>query len=130
MNQTKELEELKSIKRKARFSYHFFRNIYNNKSINLPNEERKIYLGAISALDEMSSLYQALKTGMRKNSISDQIKFARKWENYIYCIEAITAYKTKNKYLHSAIKLDEVSARYYALKHWANYKKQFQQKIY
>ncbi len=130
MNQTKELEELKSIKRKARFHYNFIRSVYVDNYKNETFPLRKIYYEAINSLDSMENLYQSLKTGMRKRSLSEQIQFVEKWEEFIFCIESITAQKTNDKYLTRYINMDMELANKEAISLWMDYKKQFHQKPY
>lgn len=122
MQQDWELENLKAVKRKARFHYNFLRSVYVDKYKNETFPLRKIYYDAINTLDSMENLYQSLKTGMRKKSVSEQIEFAEKWGEFISCIESITAQKTNDKYLTRYIYMDMELANKEAISLWANYK--------
>jgi hypothetical protein len=75
----------------------------------------------------MCGIYERLKTGMRKESLVEQIKFATKWSTYISCIDTMTAYKTKDKYLLKGITLDELYATKTAPRLYLDYSKQLQQ---
>ncbi len=127
MNEIEQLETLKAIKRKAKFLYNCYSALYENKiKISSPGD-RKIFQEAISALDDMCGMYERLKTGMRKEPPAEQIKFAAKWSTYISCIDTMTAYKTKDKYLLKGTILDESYATKMAPKLYLDYSKQLQQ---
>lgn len=127
MNEVEQLETLKAIKRKAKFLHSCCRTLYENRIKTSLSEDRKVFYEAISALDAMSGMYERLKTGMRKEPVVEQIKFATKWSTYISCIEAMTAYKTEDKYLLKGITLDELYATKTAPKLYLDYSRQLQQ---
>lgn len=122
MNLVTELDELKSLKRKTKFSYNFLRNVYIEKLSKSSPENKIIYFEAISALDDMLDLYISLKTKMRERSVSNQIYFVNNWIEYIACIESITALRTNDKYLLRDSKLDKNYAYKRAISLWTNYK--------
>ncbi len=124
MNQVDSLEKLKSIKRKAKASYNCLRAIYNDKLSASSNYEKKVFYEAISALDAMYRMYEMLKTGMRKEPIDEHINFASYWDTYISGIEAMTAYKTKDRYLLNGVTIDEVHAKQTALNLYRNFSNQ------
>lgn len=124
MHQTQELENLKAVKRKAKFHYNFLRSVYVDKYKNETFPLRKIYYDAINTLDSMENLYQSLKTGMRKRSVSEQIQFVEKWEEFIFCIELITAQKTNDKYLTKYTNMDMELVNKEAISLYKDYKTQ------
>ncbi len=127
MNEVELLETLKAIKREAKFLYSNCRTLYEQRiRTSLPGD-RKIFQEAISALDGMYEMYERLKAGMREESLAEQIKFATKWSTYLSCIEAMTAYKTKDKYLLKGITLDESYAVKMAPRLYLDYGRQLQQ---
>ena len=119
---TEKLEQLKSTKRNARSNYTILRTIYIDKLHKGTLSEKKIYFEAIEALDEMQNLYHSLKYSMRKKSFSEQIKFAKTWNEFISCIESITAQKTNDKFLSRYINMDIELANKEAISLWTNYK--------
>lgn len=127
MNEVELLETLKAIKRKAKFLYNCCRTLYENRIKTSLPEDKKVFYEAISALDAMHGIYERLKTGMRKESLAEQIKFATKWSTYISCIDAMAAYKTKDKYLLKGITLDEPYAIKMAPRLYLDYSKQLRQ---
>lgn len=127
MEELTRLKTLKSIKRKAHFLYNFCHAVYENKIRTSLPEDRMVFYEAISALDAMSRMYETLKTGMRKESLFEQIKFATKWSNYISCIDAMTAYKSKDKYLLKGISLEESLAKQMSLDLWISFSNQLKQ---
>lgn len=127
MNEIEQLEKLKAIKRKARFLYSSCRVVYENKIKISSSEDKKTFQEAISALDDMYGTYERLKTSMRKEPIVEQIKFATKWSTYISCIDAMTAYKTQDKFLLKGMTLDEPYATKTAPRLYLDYSKQLQQ---
>lgn len=129
MDQVTALEQLKSIKRRARLLYECSRVLYSDRLSNTSTDNRRVFYDAITALDTMYRMYEALKTGMRKQSINDQIKFAEKWDTYVSCIDTLTAYRSQDKYLLSYLLLtDEAIAKQRALEIWRDFNKQFNQK--
>lgn len=124
MEEVTRLKTLKTIKRKANFLYTFCRTVYENKIRTSLPENRKVFYEAISALDAMHRMYEILKTSMIKEPFIEQIKFATKWSTYISCIDAMTAYKTKDKYLLRGITLEESFARQTSLELWLSFNKQ------
>ncbi len=130
MNQVDDLEKLKSIKRKAKFLNSCCLSLFENRIKTSLPEDRKIFREAISALDAMHGMYERLKTGMRKELLVEQIKFATKWSTYISCIDAMTAYKTNDKYLLKGITLDESYAIKMAPRLYLDYSRQFQPKSF
>lgn len=111
MDQVSELIYLKSVKRKGKFLYNFCHTLYEGKLARSTSDKRETFYEALTALDSMYSMYETLKTGMRKHSYSEQIIFAEKWNTYISCIEALTAYQTNDDRLFDGVTLDETAAR-------------------
>ncbi|HUD44910.1 MAG TPA: hypothetical protein VMR41_05175, partial [Patescibacteria group bacterium] len=121
MNYNDNLETLKSIKRHAKASYSCLRSIYLDKLTTSSHDGKKVLYEAISALDAMHQMYETLKNGMRQKSIADQIGFVEKWNTYVSCVEALTAYRTNDKYLLNGIKIDKLTAEQNARKIWYDY---------
>lgn len=124
MNEAEQLEKLKSIKRRAKFLDRCCRTLYEDRIKASSSVNKKVFYEAISALDAMHGIYERLKTGMRKEPFTEQIKFAMKWSTYVSCIDTITAYKTLDKYLLRGITLDEPYAREMAPRLYRDYRQQ------
>jgi len=121
MYEAEQLEKLKTIKRKAKALYNCLHKIYSFKMTSSSVEERMVFSEAISALERMYRMYEMLKTDMRKESFSDQITFASNWNTYLISIEAMTAYKTKDKYLLNGVTMDASLAKQKALEIYRNF---------
>ena len=130
MNQVTELETLKAVKRGARALYGCCRRVYADRLGSAGREEKRVFYEAIGALDAMSGMYEALKMGMRRRSMSEQIVFAAKWDKYISCIDVLTAHRTQDRYLLNTITQDEPDAAQIARTIYLDYTTQLsQQKI-
>lgn len=129
-DQAKALEDLKTIKRRARITYHSCRSLYETKLRTATLEDRRILYDAISALDAMHGMYSQLKTRMRKYSYEEQIVFAKKWDEYVSCIDTLTAYKTQDKYLLRYIQIESEShAQRLAAENWRDYSRRVRERV-
>ncbi len=123
MNQAaNNLETLKTIKRRCKATHSCLNVVYHNMLHNSSTEKQEILREAITALEQMFSLYESLKLRMRREDIREQIDFVQKWEKYLFCIDAITAHRTKDKHLLDGIGLEESFAKETALKLLKDYK--------